>query len=113
MHFGCQNIISTDIVRFSALIRAFGNFEPKATSFDPFLAKFTLAEFPPFLGSFPSFLGSINTNPGFYKFSITPKPKRILLILLDLITCRDKNDACTLSTAVSEKEDSTANLLPR
>jgi len=48
MHFGSQNIISTDIARFSALIRAFGNFEPKATSFDPYLAKFTLAEFPLF-----------------------------------------------------------------
>jgi len=62
MHFGSQNIISTDIARFPALIKAFGNLEPKATSFDPFLAKFTFADFPHFLGRFPPFLECVNTD---------------------------------------------------
>jgi len=59
MHFGSQDIISTDTARFPALIRDFGNFPPKVTSFDPFLAKFTFADFPHFLGRFPHFLDAL------------------------------------------------------
>jgi len=48
MHFGSQDMIFTDIARFPALVMDFGNFAPKVTSFDPFLAKFTFADFPHF-----------------------------------------------------------------
>jgi len=57
MHFGSQDIISTDIARFPALIRAFGNFSPKVPSFDPFLAKFTFADFPNFFRKVSPFFG--------------------------------------------------------
>jgi len=46
---------STDIARFHALIRPFGRFAPKVTCFDPFLAKFTLTDFPHFFRKISAF----------------------------------------------------------
>jgi len=62
-------MISTDIASFQALIRPFGSFAPKVTSFDPFLAKFTFADFPHFFRKISAFFGMHYIYPlfNFYK----------------------------------------------
>jgi len=71
MHFGSQNMTSTDISTFYALMRPFGNFAPKSDFFWSIYSTIRIGRFPSFfLGRFPSSLGCITFIPSLISISL-------------------------------------------